>query len=155
MYKPFVLTVGLIGILITPLTSRADDQKDLVAAFQEALTAINTRNVEAFVELMDDGVVYFLPNIPLPAVGKAANERVWSRLLADNDSVTFVPIKPQFHISGNTGIAWGHYVSVAQAGDISLDAFIGRYTITYTKVAEGDWRMIVIHNSSIPVIGSQ
>ena len=87
VYKKAVLVIGLTASLFVPSAARADDIQDLKVAFKQALGAINSRDTDTLPALMDDGIVSFTPELPLPAVGKEVNRRVWRNILENNQNV--------------------------------------------------------------------
>jgi ketosteroid isomerase-like protein len=147
-WKYWLLTGALLGAFFTPPPVRSADFDELQAIFDQALKALNTGNVDAWIALMDDGVVYFPHNLPFPIVGKDDNKKMWQAMFDENEKVTFVPIDPQFHITGSTGVAWGYYVLVTQQTE-TIDAIFSRYTVTYAKT-DGQWRIVVVHTGIPP-----
>lgn len=147
-WKYWLLTGALLGTLFTPLPVRSADLDELQAIFDQSLKALNTSNVDAWIALMEDGVVYFPYNLPFPVVGKDDNKKIWQAMFDENEKVTFIPIDPQFHIAGSTGVAWGYYVLVAQQAE-TIDAIFSRYTVTYAKT-DDQWRIVVVHTGIPP-----
>ncbi len=149
MNKHLTLALALVMSLMTPPVTYGGDVDELKTIFEQGVAALNKRDLKAWISLMDDGIVFFSPNLPLPVVGKEVNLRVWQNVFEENMSITFTPIKPEFHVTGSTGVVWGYYVLVAQPSDVAVNAVVGRYTVTYTKLG-GKWRAVVIHNSLLP-----
>lgn len=91
------LRIGVMaGMFFTPFPVQSADLDDLQAVFEQSLKVLNASDVDAWIGLMDDGVVYFPNNLPFPVVGKEANKKMWQAMFDENEKVTFVPIDPQF-----------------------------------------------------------
>jgi ketosteroid isomerase-like protein len=113
------------------------DIDDLKAAYDQLVTAINARNLNAWVGSYHEqhvgiaGSSFFVD-------GRAAVRQVGEVLFANTESLDWKSVSPQFRIIGGTGIAWGHVAYTVKPKDGPLRTLNGAYIITFTK-AEGKW----------------
>ena len=147
-WRSWLLIGALAGMFFSPLSVQSDDLDELQAVFDQSLKALNAGDVDTWIGLMDDGVVYFPINLPFPVVGKDANKKMWQAMFDEHEKVTFVPIDPQFHMTGSTGIAWGYYILIVQQTE-TIDAIFSRYTVTYART-DDQWRIVVVHTGIPP-----
>jgi len=149
LYRQTVLAFVLAAFLFAPSAARGDDVDDLKATFEQLVKAINSRDLDTFVALAHDGVVFFSPISPFPVVGKAASQQGIQTLFDNNESITLTPINPQFSVIGNTGIVWGHLATAFKPKDGPMDISFIRCTFTFVK-SEGKWLRVATHLSAIP-----
>jgi ketosteroid isomerase-like protein len=144
-----ILTFALLILLCSAPAVRGDEVDELKTAFEQAIAALNKRDLDTWLDGMDEGIIYFSPTLPVPAVGKEINRQFWQNLFNTSHTISFTSITPQFHVTGSTGVVWGYYVLVTQPDEISINAIVGAYSATFTK-ADGKWHAVVIHNSVLP-----
>ena len=128
------------------VTSAADGTK---ISFEQAIVAINRRDLEAWATLWDDGAMRFGPFSPFPAEGAAALHQDFHKFFATHESLTLTPINPQYRVFGNTGVAWGHFALMLKPKDGPARGELLCYTDTLTK-ANGKWLFVAIHVSRMP-----
>lgn len=138
--------VVLALLVATP--ALAGDVDDLKAAFDQGVKAHASKEAAFFSMMHDQGVV-FSPSIPFAQNGKAAYEQYIRGVWAAMDSVTFVPVNPQFKVIGGTGIGWGHYAMALKPKDGGSRSMFGRYTVVYAK-SGGKWLAVAAHYSALP-----
>jgi hypothetical protein len=83
------------------------DIDDLKAAFDQLVTAINTRNLNAFVGSFHEQTVHVVAS-PFFTDGRAALRQVAEVFIPNAESIDWKSVSPQFRIIGGTGITWGH-----------------------------------------------
>jgi uncharacterized protein (TIGR02246 family) len=125
------------------------DLDELKAAFEQATAALNRRDLEAFVSLHHDHIVFFANDAPFAVDGKAAFRQAWQALFANTESITITPINPQYRVLGTTGVIWMHTAAAVKPKDGPLRTSFSRFTLTYTQ-AEGKWLLVAVHGSAIP-----
>lgn len=149
VYKRVLLILAIVAVLFTPSTARSADVDDLKAAFDQLTKALNARDLDAVMAGLHDQVVTFGASSPFPADGKAAARQTLQAVFANNESITVTPVNPQFRVTGNTGVAWGHVSLVTKPKDGPVATTYARYTFTYTKT-DGKWLRVAQHISRIP-----
>jgi ketosteroid isomerase-like protein len=93
------------------------DTDDLQATFEQAIAAINRRDLEAWAAFWDGGVMRFGPFSPFPADGADALHQEFQSFFAMHERLTLTPIHPQYRVFGNTGMAWGHFTLMLKPKD--------------------------------------
>jgi len=114
------------------------------------MDALNRRDLNAFVASAHDQVILFGQFPPFSVEGKEAYRQRYQTMFARHQSVTFTPLNPQFLVSGNLGVAWGHHRITLKPKDGPAETYAGRYTFVYTK-ADGKWLRVVAHASPEPI----
>jgi ketosteroid isomerase-like protein len=147
--KRILRTVAVVAVLVAPTVVRSDDVADLKTAFEQGDKAVNARNLDAFAASWHDQVVGFGPRAPFPVDGKPALRQFFQTLFANLESFTFTPIKPEYRVIGNMGVAWGNYMLAFKPKDGPMATSFGRYTVTFLK-ADGQWLQVVRHFSLLP-----
>jgi ketosteroid isomerase-like protein len=148
IHKQIVLGFVVVVFLLAPSAANGNDLSALQARFEADMQAFNSHNADAFVASAHDEIVLFGILSPFPVDGKEEFRQVMQQYLADHESVTLAAINPEFHLSGTTGIAWGHYRLTHKLKDGPLEYSHGRYTFTYTQV-EGRWVLVAMHYSPL------
>jgi ketosteroid isomerase-like protein len=138
--------VVLALLVATP--ALAGDVEDFKAAFDQAVKAHASKD-GAFFSMMHAQGVVFSPSVPFAQNGKAAYEQYIRGVWAAMDSVTFVPVNPQFKVIGTTGISWGHYAMALKPKDGGSRSVFGRYTAVFAK-SGGKWLAVAAHYSALP-----
>jgi ketosteroid isomerase-like protein len=113
------------------------DIDDLKAAYDQFVTAINARNLNAFVGSHHEQLVGIVAS-PFFTDGRAALRQVIEVVFANTESLDWKSVSPQFRIIGGTGIAWGHVAYTIKPKDGPLRTVNWAYIFTFTK-AEGKW----------------
>jgi ketosteroid isomerase-like protein len=104
--------VPMIAIVVSLWVASATYGQDLdalKASFTEEIKALDSRNLDAAVAPVEDGIVLFGLFSPFPVKGKDAYRQVVQEYFAMYERATFAPVNPQLRIAGTTGIAWGYY----------------------------------------------
>ena len=127
------------------------DIDDLKTAFEQAVGALNARNLDAFSPLVHDEAIYFGPASLFPLEGKAARQQLFQRASTNNESVTITPMNPQFRIIGTTGIVWMHLALMRKPkdGPMTNVAYMACSTWTFAK-SDGQWLIVAEHHSPLP-----
>ena len=148
VFRRAVFLFVLMASLFTPSAVRGADIDDLRAAEEQAIAALNRRDLNAFMALHHDQVVVFVADAPFPVVGKEALQQGTQTFFA-NESITLTPINPQYRIIGTTGIVWAHDMVAIKPKDGPMQTYFNRTMATYTKV-DGKWLVVAVHLSAIP-----
>lgn len=146
-------TVFLLFLLLASLvwsSARGDEVDSLRASFEREIAAFNARDLELLMGNQHDLVVALNPASPTPVDGKTARRQGYQALFATTESVTVTPKNPQFRVIGNTGIVWGEYTIAAKPKDKPLATNSVRFTRTYVKSSDGQWRLVLYHVSPLP-----
>jgi len=125
------------------------DIDDLKATFEQAVAAINRRDLNAYSALWHEQIVAFPPFSPFPVDGKATLRQAAEANFATSESLTIIPISPQYRVIGTTGLAWGHASLSLKPKDGPMRTAFIRYTWTFAKV-DGQWREVAVHGSLLP-----
>ena len=125
------------------------DVDELKAMFEHVVAAINRRDADAWVSIVHDDFVVFVPSSPFAVEGKEAFRQFAQVFFAGSESVTVTPINPQFRVIGETGIIWTHLALTIKPKDGPLQTTFVREVVTYAKVG-GKWRAVDNHLSRIP-----
>lgn len=142
-----VLAVAVAAFLMLTAASRAGDVEDLKAAFEQAVAALNTRNLDGFLATVHDKGLSFYSCGPTSGLeGKAACQVDWQKFFTKTPNATFTTHDFQFRVIGNTGIAWGKYTVTVKAKNGQDRTMTGRYHLVYTKV-DGKWMVVLQENS--------
>ena len=149
VYRRAVLAFAVAALFFAPPAARSDDIDDLKAAFEQEAQAFNARDLNAIVASAHDHIVLFGQFPPFSVEGKEAYRQRFQTMFAKHQNVTFTPFDPQFLVSGNLGVAWGHDKIVLKPKDGSAETYSGRFTFVYTKV-DGKWLRLVAHASPEP-----
>jgi ketosteroid isomerase-like protein len=153
-YRRVIFAYGIVIFLCFSSLTYGQDLDDLKASFNAEIEALDSRNLDAAVALVHDGIVLFSLFSPFPVDGKDEFRQAIQEYFANYEQATFAPSNPQFHIVGNTGIAWGYYQLSAKLKDGPSGYFHGRYLFTYTQ-SEGKWLMISLHVSPLAAASTQ
>ena len=124
------------------------DLDELKATQAQVIAAINRRDLDGWLALLHDDVIYRDAFAPLAVEGKAALRHVAAAQLSRSESVTVTLINPQYRVFERTGIVCGHSVFAVKPKDGPLQTTFVRNTGAYTKVA-GKWRLAALHLSRI------
>jgi ketosteroid isomerase-like protein len=125
------------------------DIDELKAAFEQHIHMVNTRNPDAFVATVHDGVTGFTIASPFPVDGQEAIRQFVQTVMAHTESNTFRPINPQFRVIGTTGVVWAHHAVARKPKDGPRTTVFGRSTFTFVKT-DGQWLCVSFHHSLIP-----
>ena len=125
------------------------DIDDLRATFEQAVAAINRRDLNEYSALWHEQIVAFPPFSPFPVDGKAAVRQLAEANFANVESGSLMPINPQCRVIGTTGLAWGHAALSLKPKDGPLRTVFIRYTWTFAKT-DGQWREVAVHGSLMP-----
>jgi ketosteroid isomerase-like protein len=112
--------------------------------------AENAHDLDTLLALAHDRVVFVGPFDPFPVEGKAVYRQVWQRWF-DTEQFTVTLTHPQGHAFGSTGLAWGLYTLVLKPKDGPIVTSSGRYTLTFSRMADdGRWLLVAFHASRLP-----
>src|SRR5262244_2024801 len=90
------------------------DIDDLRATFEQAVAAINRRDLNEYSALWHEQIVAFPPFSPFPVDGKAAVRQLAEANFANVESGSLMPINPQCRVIGTTGLGPCGAVTQAQ-----------------------------------------
>ncbi len=146
-YVRIALASLLVGVVVAP-ASRAQGLEDLKAIFNGDVEALNAHKPDAFVASAHDGIIIFGILSPFPVDGKEEFRKVMRQYLEDYAEVAFTPTNPEFSVSRDSGIAWGHYALVTKTKDGPREYAYGRYSMAYTNTG-GKWALAAMHLSPL------
>jgi ketosteroid isomerase-like protein len=147
--RQVVLAFAVIALCFAPSAARGDDLDDLKATFEQEVKAFNARDFSSYVATAHEHVVLFGQFPPFELEGIESYRKRYQTLFANNQSVTFTPLTPQFRVIDNVGVAWGHDKLELKPKNGPAQIYSGRYTFVYTK-ANGKWLRVVAHASPEP-----
>lgn len=125
-----------------------DDLADVRTLFERDLQLLNTNKNEAFSVAAHDDMVLFGILSPFATEGKAAVQQLVTQYLGDHTRINFMSVNPEFVVTGDSAVAWGHYAisEIPKVG--KRENIYGRYTFTYTKIG-GRWFLAAMHLSPL------
>ena len=140
----------LTAFLATSGAGRADELAELRQTFESAVTALNSGDIDGFLDTVHDEALSFYACGPTSGKqGREACALDWNRFFSSASGAEFVTSNQQYRVIGNTGIAWGKYaLSVLYDGRERMTLHEGRYTMTYIRDG-GRWRVIMQHNTPV------
>jgi ketosteroid isomerase-like protein len=124
------------------------DTDGLKAAFEQGIAAFNAQDLDALATGWHERIIGSGFASPLPTVGKAALRQALQPVFANHEHLTFTPVNSQFHVVGDTGIVWCHYVYTRKPKNSPAIVVFGRQVATYVK-AEGKWLLVAVDRSPI------
>ena len=122
------------------------DLASLQAGFEAELDALNSRNMDGVLSLVDNDVVLFGIFSPFPITGKDGYQRAVQEYFDAHVHAVLATIDPEYRIMGTTGVAWGNFRLATQLKNGPSKYAFGRYMFTYTQ-ANGQWRILSMHYS--------
>ncbi|MCY4598344.1 MAG: nuclear transport factor 2 family protein [Acidobacteria bacterium] len=142
-----VITMALMATAM-PATAGDDDVARVRAAFEGAVAALNSGNLEGFLDTVHDDALSFYSCGPTSGLqGREACAVDWQIFMNTTTGARFETKNEEYRIIGDAGIAYGEYeMSVNYDGQGRQTVHNGRYTMTYTKVGD-EWRIIMQHNT--------
>ena len=147
--KRAILAVLLgVGVLSGPVAASDAELAALQASFEEAVAALNTGNLEGFLDTVHDEALSFYSCGPTSGKqGREACALDWELFFNTTSDTRFETRNEQYRVIGDVGIAYGEYaLSVNYDNRGRQVVHEGRYTMTYTKV-DGEWRIAMQHNT--------
>lgn len=104
------------------------------------MEVVNARDVDGYVELLTEDVVWLPPGQPALS-GRRAFE-TWVRPFFERFSYAFTLTEPDVRLAGDWAVERGAFTSTMK----SLDGgepqqHAGRYMVLWRRVAEGEWRI--------------
>ncbi|MCY4029485.1 MAG: nuclear transport factor 2 family protein [Acidobacteria bacterium] len=145
-----LIPVAMIAALVTaaPAAAADDDVAAVQATFESAVAALNTGNMDGFLDTVHDEALSFYSCGPTSGKqGREACALDWQLFFNTTTDARFETKNEQYRVIGDTGIAYGEYsLSVNYNGQGRQTVHEGRYTMTYTRVG-GEWRIAMQHNT--------
>ncbi len=108
-YDRVFLSLSLVTLFVAPLLAHGDETRDLKAAFEAEIGAVNARALEALMGTQHERVISLSPASPSPIDGKAARRQGYQKLFETMEAFTVTPHNPQYRVVGDTGVVWGTY----------------------------------------------
>ena len=139
-----ILTLAAAG----PVAAADDEAAEVRAAFEGAVAALNTGNMEGFLDTVHEEALSFYSCGPTSGKqGREACALDWQLFFNTTTDARFETKNAQYRVIGDTGIAYGEYaLSVNYNGQGRQTVHEGRYTMTYTRVGN-EWRIAMQHNT--------
>ena len=146
-----LIPVAMIAALVTAAPAAAADGDDVAAVqatFESAVAALNTGNMDGFLDTVHDEALSFYSCGPTSGKqGREACALDWQLFFNTTTDARFETKNEQYRVIGDTGIAYGEYsLSVNYNGQGRQTVHEGRYTMTYTRVGD-EWRIAMQHNT--------
>ena len=151
-YSYMVVGIVTISLCAFPTIAAANDDSPNVdtlrAAFEGAVSGLNTGNMEAFLTTVHDEALSFYSCGPTSGKqGREACALDWQLFFNTTSDARFETENAQYRIIGDSGIAYGDYsLSVNYNNQGRQTVHQGRYTMTYSLV-DGEWKIIMQHNT--------
>ncbi len=144
---PIAMTLTLM-VAAGPAAAADDEVADVRATFEEAVAALNTGNMDGFLDSVHDEALSFYSCGPTSGKqGREACALDWQLFFNTTTDARFETKNEQYRVIGDTGIAYGEYsLSVNYNGQGRQTVHEGRYTMTYTRVGD-EWRIAMQHNT--------
>ncbi len=142
------MKILFLAALLLPAPAPSDDVAALQETFETAVAALNSGNLDGFLDSVHDEALSFYSCGPTSGKqGREACALDW-RLFFDNAAgAEFRTSGEQYRIIGGTGIAYGSYaLSVLYDGKERMTVHEGRYTMTYIRSGD-EWKIIMQHNT--------
>ena len=149
MHRTRVLMIAIIAVSVASSTFASDeDLKSVREAFEGAVAALNTGNLDGFLNTVHEEALSFYSCGPTSGKqGREACAVDWQLFFNTTANARFVTKNEQYRVVGETGIAYGEYsLSVNYNNQGRQTVHEGRYTMTYTK-AGGSWQIAMQHNT--------
>ena len=147
MMRIALLFVSVL-LLTAPAAGDDGDVAAIKASFQGAVTALNSGNLDGFLDTVHDEALSFYSCGPTSGKqGRAACALDWQLFFNTTSDAKFETKNEQYRVIGDVGIAYGEYaLSVNYDNRGRQVVHEGRYTMTYTRV-DGVWRIAMQHNT--------
>ncbi len=148
-YDRVFLSLSLVTLFVAPVLAHGDEIRDLKAAFEAEISAVNARDLETLMGTQHEQVIALSPASPSPVDGKAARRQGYQKLFETMETFRVTPNNPQYRVVGDTGVVWGTYtIESKPKGGPAATASV-RFSRTYIK-ANGQWQLFVYHVSPVP-----
>ncbi|MCY3844182.1 MAG: nuclear transport factor 2 family protein [Acidobacteria bacterium] len=144
---PLAMIAGLAAAA-PAAAADGDDVAAVQATFESAVAALNTGNMDGFLDTVHDEALSFYSCGPTSGKqGREACALDWQLFFNTTTDARFETKNEEYRVIGDTGIAYGEYsLSVNYNGQGRQTVHEGRYTMTYTRVG-GEWRIAMQHNT--------
>lgn len=147
-------TLGPLGLALVLLPAASTGEGDvadvasLQATFETAVAALNTGDLDGFLDTVHEEALSFYACGPTSGKqGREACAIDWNLFFNNTTGAEFRTGKEQYRVIGGTGIAYGEYqLSVLYDGKERMTVHEGRYTMTYIH-SDGRWQIIMQHNT--------
>ena len=150
MRKNGLMPIAILAALAVagPAAAADEDVAGVQATFEGAVAALNTGNMEGFLDTVHDEALSFYSCGPTSGKqGREACALDWQLFFNTTTDARFETKNEQYRVIGDTGIAYGEYsLSVNYNGQGRQTVHEGRYTMTYTRVGD-EWRIAMQHNT--------
>jgi uncharacterized protein (TIGR02246 family) len=145
--KRTFLSLTAAAFLFTALPALAGDVEDLQATFEQAVKALNSRNLEGFLATVHpQGLSFYSCGPTSGKQGREACEQDWQQFFSKTGSANFKTDDFKFRVIGNTGLVWGKYTVSVQPKSGPPKSYAGRFSLVYTKT-EGKWMIVWQENA--------
>lgn len=151
MRMRILLSVTAVLALVAaagPAVAADEEVAEVRATFEKAVAALNTGNMEGFLDTVHDEALSFYSCGPTSGKqGREACALDWQLFFNTTTDARFETRNEEYRVIGDTGIAYGEYsLSVNYNGQGRQTVHEGRYTMTYTRVGD-EWRIAMQHNT--------
>jgi len=125
------------------------EREALITAFSTEIEALNTGDLNAAVAAVHDKIVLYGLYSPFPIEGKEAFRQAVQDYFDEQEHAMLEIIHPQYHLTGATGVAWGHYQLTRKLKGEPVNITPGQYMLTYVQI-DGAWLVMSMHFAPLP-----
>ncbi len=151
-HRRLVPSLLAIALMTAPAAfageSDPPDVASLQTTFETAVAALNSGNLNGFLDTVHDEALSFYACGPTSGKqGREACAIDWNLFFNNTTGAEFRTTGEQYRVIGGTGIAYGEYaLSVLYDGKERMTVHEGRYTMTYINAGDR-WQIIMQHNT--------
>ncbi|MFC1693805.1 YybH family protein [Candidatus Latescibacterota bacterium] len=154
--KRFLFTAALVlslliinaqYVYVDDKTTDSGDVTSLKATHQKYLKAWSDRDIDTIVEI-GTGAVGFGHStaFPRPIRIRDTFRKQVQQFYDMMEIFTIKILTENYHVVGDTGLAWGHYACTTKQKDGPQRTIYLRYAHTFAK-RDGKWRLVMYHRS--------
>jgi ketosteroid isomerase-like protein len=125
------------------------DLDGLKAAQEHVIAALNRRDLDGWLALLHDDIVYLNAVASFAVEGKVALRQVAEAQFKMSESMSVTLINPHYRVFEHTGIVWGYSALSIKSKDGPPQTIFTRANGVYAKV-NGKWLMMALHLSRLP-----
>jgi uncharacterized protein (TIGR02246 family) len=131
----------------------AGDLEDVKALIEGATAALNAKDAAGLIAMAHDNTIGYEALLPiagdLKVIGREQGTKNFAASFAATDQINITLVNPQYRVTGNTAVAWGHRVVMAKPKDAAGRMMFQRFTVTAVKTG-GKWQVLSYHYSVVP-----
>jgi len=117
-----------------------NDRESIERRRQEWIAAVNARDVDGYLDLLTDDVVWLPPGQPAISGNQAFAS--WVGQFFERFSYEFVITEPEVRVAGNWAVERGAFqTKLTSLNDGQAGQHAGRYLVLWRKEGDGAWRI--------------